>query len=211
MSPQSPAIIQEANWQGTSIQQALGVSSTNSPHRFTSDPWSSHTTSPLRKGGAVPQSSWTGPLPPSPESGTLTGARPSSTGLFHHVLFYIYMGDMHLVLLWSEFVYPGYWHIDNGATSKINNVVTEHGGILHVLPLAVYLKCFLTDKYGDHPETETPLPSFMLISYWWVGCQELCFKIHSVYYTQNINLQRNSAQSSVVPPNRDSGRGGLLQ
>ena len=30
---------------------------------------------------------------------------------------------------------------DNGATSKIDNVLAEHGGLLHVLPLAVILKC----------------------------------------------------------------------
>ena len=28
---------------------------------------------------------------------------------------------------------------DNGATSKIDDVLTEHGGLLHVLPLAVNL------------------------------------------------------------------------
>ena len=28
---------------------------------------------------------------------------------------------------------------DNDATSKIDDVLTEHGGLLHVLPLAVHL------------------------------------------------------------------------
>ena len=42
----------------------------------------------------------------------------------------------------TEFVYPGCWHNDNGATNKINDVLTEHVGLLHVLPIAVHL----TDK-----------------------------------------------------------------
>ena len=29
---------------------------------------------------------------------------------------------------------------DNDATSKIDDVLTEHGGLLHVLPLAVHLR-----------------------------------------------------------------------
>ena len=31
---------------------------------------------------------------------------------------------------------------DNGATSKIYDVLTEHGGLLQVLPLAVHLNFF---------------------------------------------------------------------
>ena len=31
------------------------------------------------------------------------------------------------------------WHFDNGASSKIDDVLTEDGGIPHVLALAVYL------------------------------------------------------------------------
>ena len=47
--------------------------------------------------------------------------------LFHHVLFY--MGK--------------YWrHFDNGAIFKIDDVLTEHGGLPHVLPLAVHLRFF---------------------------------------------------------------------
>ena len=53
-------------------------------------------------------------------------------GLFHHVL--VYMG---------EFVYPGCWHFDNSAISKFNDVLLEHGGLPHVLPLA---EIFLPDK-----------------------------------------------------------------
>ena len=45
----------------------------------------------------------------------------------------------------TEFVYPGCWHFDNGATSKIVDVLTELGG-LHVLPLTVHLNFFLTEK-----------------------------------------------------------------
>ena len=32
----------------------------------------------------------------------------------------------------TEFVYPECWHFDNDATSKIDDVLTEHGGLLHV-------------------------------------------------------------------------------
>ena len=42
----------------------------------------------------------------------------------------------------TEFVYPECWHFDNDATSKIEDVLTEHGGLLHVLPLAVHLQYF---------------------------------------------------------------------
>ena len=31
------------------------------------------------------------------------------------------------------------WHFENGASSKIDDVLTEDGGLLHVLPLAVHL------------------------------------------------------------------------
>ena len=36
----------------------------------------------------------------------------------------------------------GGWHFDNGASSKVDDVLTEVGGLLHVLPLAVQLKYF---------------------------------------------------------------------
>ena len=42
----------------------------------------------------------------------------------------------------TEFVYPGCWHFDNSGTSKFVNVLLEHGGLSHVLPLPVYLKFF---------------------------------------------------------------------
>ena len=58
--------------------------------------------------------------------------------------------------IWSflEFVLPGCWHFDNGATSKI-----ERGGLLHVLPLDVHLRFFLQ----DHCET------FLLFEFFFVG------------------------------------------
>ena len=33
-------------------------------------------------------------------------------------------------------------NVDNDATSKIDDVLTEHGGLLHVLPLTVHLSFF---------------------------------------------------------------------
>ena len=36
------------------------------------------------------------------------------------------------------FVIP--WHFENGASNKIDDVLTEDDGLLHVLPLAVHLK-----------------------------------------------------------------------
>ena len=36
---------------------------------------------------------------------------------------------------------------DNGAISKFDDVLLEHGGLPHVLPLAVQLDFFLVDKY----------------------------------------------------------------
>ena len=34
------------------------------------------------------------------------------------------------------------WHFDNSAISKFDDVLLEHGGLLHVLPLAVHLIFF---------------------------------------------------------------------
>ena len=39
----------------------------------------------------------------------------------------------------TEFVYPGCWHFNNSAKSKIDVVLNEQGGLLHVLPLTVHL------------------------------------------------------------------------
>ena len=35
----------------------------------------------------------------------------------------------------TEFVYPGCWHFDNGDISKFDDVLLEHGGLPHVLPI----------------------------------------------------------------------------
>ena len=35
------------------------------------------------------------------------------------------------------------WHFENGASIKIDDVLAEDGGLLHVLPLAVHLNFFL--------------------------------------------------------------------
>ena len=67
-------------------------------------------------------------------------------GLFHHVL--VYMGDGRPTVgpSCNEFVHPGFWHFDNDAISKFDDVLLEHGGLPHVLPLAVHLKFVWLDK-----------------------------------------------------------------
>ena len=39
----------------------------------------------------------------------------------------------------TTFDYPGCGHFDKGATCKIDDVLIEHGGLPHDLPLAVHL------------------------------------------------------------------------
>ena len=39
---------------------------------------------------------------------------------------------------------------DNGATSKIDDVLSEYGGLLHVLPLAVHLNFFFDRQVGGN-------------------------------------------------------------
>ena len=48
----------------------------------------------------------------------------------------------------TEFVYSDCWHFDNDATSKIDDILTEHGRLLHVLPLAVRLRFFAVQVGG---------------------------------------------------------------
>ena len=50
--------------------------------------------------------------------------------------------------IWSctELVYPGCWHLDNGAESRIDDVLLEHGVLPHVLPLTVHLELFLSGQ-----------------------------------------------------------------
>ena len=38
------------------------------------------------------------------------------------------------------------WHFENGASSMIDDVLAEDGGLLHVLPLTVHLNFFFMDK-----------------------------------------------------------------
>ena len=62
-------------------------------------------------------------------------------GLFHHVL--VYMAWETFILFdpsCTEFIYPRCWDFYNGATNKFDDVLLEHGGRPHVLPLAVQLK-----------------------------------------------------------------------
>ena len=40
------------------------------------------------------------------------------------------------------------WHFDNGASSKINDVLGKDAGLLQVLPFAVHLKFFLKLSYS---------------------------------------------------------------
>ena len=61
-------------------------------------------------------------------------------GLFHHAF----------STSFTEFVYFGCWHFDNGATSNFADVLLEHGGLPHVLPLAVYLNVLGWTSRGDH-------------------------------------------------------------
>ena len=42
----------------------------------------------------------------------------------------------------AEFVYPRGWHFDNGGTSKIDDVLTENGGLLDV-PLLTALSTWI--------------------------------------------------------------------
>ena len=58
----------------------------------------------------------------------------------HHVLFN--MGDLHLILPAPNSLDAGFWHFDNVATINIDDVLTEHGGLLHVLSLTVHLYFF---------------------------------------------------------------------
>ena len=70
----------------------------------------------------------------------LTDRLRSSVRLFHHVL--VYMGDLHLV-------HPALnLSTLDGATRKIDYVLLEHGGLPHVLPLAVHLGFFCGQVEG---------------------------------------------------------------
>ena len=80
-------------------------------------------------------------------------------GLFHHAL--VYMGDL---------------QFDKGTISKFNDVLLEHGGLPHVLPLAVHLKLLAGQVEGTILTHSLPLsffcgipPSCLKVIRWWVG------------------------------------------
>ena len=54
----------------------------------------------------------------------------------------------------TEFVYLECWHFDNDAKSKVkvDDDLTEHVGLLHVLPLAVHPRFFCWTSTGDYSE-----------------------------------------------------------
>ena len=52
----------------------------------------------------------------------------------------------------TEFVYPKCWHFEKGAKLKFDDVLLEHGGLPHDLPLAVHLNHFGWTSRGDHSE-----------------------------------------------------------
>ena len=58
--------------------------------------------------------------------------------LFYNVFFI--MGDLHFDLPALNMSTLNAGNLMNDVTSKIDDVLTEHGGLLHVLPLAVHLK-----------------------------------------------------------------------
>ena len=52
----------------------------------------------------------------------------------------IHIGDLHKHAFYpsyTEFVYPGCWHFEKGATCNIDDVPIEHGVLHYVLPFAV--------------------------------------------------------------------------
>ena len=47
-------------------------------------------------------------------------------------------------------VYHGCWHFDNGATSKFDDVLLDHGGLPHVISLAVHLDFVWWTSRGEY-------------------------------------------------------------
>ena len=76
------------------------------------------------------------------------------------------MGDLFFCPSCTEFVYPECWHFDNAGPRKIDNALTEPGGLLHVLPLAVHLR----QVEGDHSEP------FLLFAFY-CGTPPSCLKV----------------------------------
>ena len=96
--------------------------------------------------------------------------------LFHHVL--VYMGTLYLVLPSTNLS-----SLDAGILSKFDDVLLEHGGLPHVLPLAVHLEFFGWTSRGDHSKVfllfgfccGTP-PSCLKVrggGWWWVAWSNL--------------------------------------
>ena len=77
------------------------------------------------------------------------------------------------------------WHFDNGTSSKIDDVLAEDGGLLHVLTLASHLNFILFKA------TLIPLPQKTLLR---LGCvqtmSKLCAKLHFcilLFYYSRLN------------------------
>ena len=65
---------------------------------------------------------------------------------------------------------PSCTHFDNDATSKIDDVLTEYVGLLHVLPLAVHLNFDRQVRGGDHDIlVPAPVPLGLIWVLNWVG------------------------------------------
>ena len=62
------------------------------------------------------------------------------------------------------------WHFDDCASSKIDDVLAEVGGLLHVLPLTVHLNFFWQTSRVDHSET-------FLLSEVFCGTPPSCLKV----------------------------------
>ena len=88
-------------------------------------------------------------------------------GLFQHVL--VYMGDLNLVHTALNLSNLDAGN-ENGATSKIDDVLTGHGGLPHILPLAVHLRFFCWLSRGDHSKM------FLLFEFC-CGTPPLCLKV----------------------------------
>ena len=54
------------------------------------------------------------------------------------------------------------WHFENGASTKIDDVLAKDGELLHVLPLAVHLKFFLDRQVGGTIQKLSYFQSFFV-------------------------------------------------
>ena len=60
-----------------------------------------------------------------------------------------------------ELVYLAFWHIEIGATSKIDDVLIEQGGLPFVLPFAVHLELFCGTSRWDYSKMFLPFEFFL--------------------------------------------------